>query len=132
MEKLMRTGDLIHRRTERSYYGNHYGVAVVWPDGRVDVVHRQKHNHGVIEPLEAFLKGFPLLRARPTPLSGAPAEQVVRRFNSFDAGEYDMLLNNCEHYAYAFSGHRPVLSDTDRRVLAIIALIAFISLFTFK
>jgi hypothetical protein len=128
----MQTGDLIHRRTERSLYGNHYGVAVVWPDGRIDVIHRQKHNHGVMEPIEKFLKGYQLMRSRPTPLTGAPPEQVERKFRNWDAGEYDMLLNNCEHYAYRFSGYDPWLTDTDRRVLAILVFMAALALWKFK
>jgi hypothetical protein len=128
----MQTGDLIHRKTNANDFGNHYGVAVVWPDGRVDVIHRQKHNNGVMEPLDAFLMGHPLLRSRPTPLTGAPPEQLVRRFHTFDAGEYNMLTNNCEHYAYRFSNRDYLLSDTDRRVLAVITFIAFMAIFTFK
>lgn len=124
----MQTGDLIHRRTERSYYGNHYGVAVVQPDDSVMVIHRQAHNHGVMEPIEDFLKGFPLLRVRPTPLSGAPADQVERKFRNFDAGGYNTLTNNCEHYAYRFSGYEPCFTDTDRRVYAALAALAVLTL----
>jgi hypothetical protein len=128
----MQTGDLIHRRTERDANGNHYGVAIVWPDGRVDVVHRQKGNNGVIQPLETFLKGFPLLRSNRTPLTGSPPEQLVRRFNQFEPGEYNLITNNCEHYAYRFSGYNPKLTDTDRRILAIIIFAAVIAITIIK
>ena len=118
----IRNGDLVWRRTEDSRFANHYGIAVHLPDG-LHVMHRQRHNGGVIEPLDVFLLGHRLRGSRPTKLTGRTPLELELRFAGTRAGDFNILTNNCEHWAYRYLEDRPTLTDTDMRVLLGIALV---------
>lgn len=118
---MIDNGDLVWRRTQRSQFANHYGIAV-WLPGGLHVIHRQRENYGVVEPMEKFLLGFNLRGSKPTPISGMSNTDLVKRFDDWDAGEFNIRFNNCEQYAYRFAklpNHSP---DTDRRSKFLIAL----------
>ena len=118
---MIANGDILWRRTEASSGANHYGIAVWLPKG-LHIIHRQKTNHGVVEPLDKFLMDFPLRGSKPTPISQSTTPDLIKRFDSWVAGPFDLLTNNCEQYAYRFakmSNHSP---DTNRRTLFLIAL----------
>lgn len=124
----MHTGDLIYRRTEQNPLYAHYGVVVVNDDGSIDVVHRQRSNGGVIQPLDMFLKGYPIRGTFASPSTGATAQQLRHRFNGTSAGTFHILFNNCEDYAYRFAGYDPVVSDTEASMFIALILVAVVYL----
>lgn len=118
---MISNGDLLWRRTEASTGANHYGIAVWLPRG-LHVIHRQKANDGVVEPMDKFLKGFQLRGSKRTPLSESSTSSLVQRFDNWLAGKFELATNNCEHYAYRFAGLRQYAPDTTRRTYFIIAI----------
>lgn len=115
-------GDIIWRRTEASSGANHYGIAVWMPQG-LHVIHRQRANDGVVEPIDKFLMGFRLRGSESTPLTHSTTPDLLKRFDNWYAGEFDLLTNNCEQYAYRFAGVSEYSPDTSRRFLFLISLI---------
>jgi hypothetical protein len=95
MRRPITNGDLLWRRTEDSPLGNHYGIAVHLPAG-LHVMHRQRHNGGVVQPLDVFLLGHPLRGQKPTRLTGQPADVLLARFERLNSGEFNIITNNCE------------------------------------
>lgn len=121
----IRNGDLLWRRTEDSPLASHYGIAVHLPNG-LHVMHRQRANGGVVEPLDRFLLGYPLRGSRPTKLTDTDTPDLLARFYAMQAGEFNIVTNNCEQWAYRYLGELPTFTDTDLRVLAGIGIITFI------
>jgi len=123
-------GDLLWRRTEATTGANHYGVAVWMPNG-LYVIHRQRNNYGVVETLDDFLMGFRLRGSERTPISHSSTKSLIYKFDNWFAGEFDILRNNCEQYAYRFAtvyNHSP---DTSRRTLFAISLIITLVIYFF-
>lgn len=126
----MNTGDLIYRRTEQNPIYDHYGVVVVNDDNSVDVIHRQRSNNGMIQPLATFLKGYSLGGTFASPSTGASAIALRQRFANTTAGPFHILFNNCEDYAYRFAGHKPLLSDTEASL--VIALMVVVGVYLIR
>jgi hypothetical protein len=120
----IRNGDLVWRRTEDSPLADHYGIAV-HTDSGLQVMHRQRNNGGVLQPLDSFLMGFPLRGYRSTHLSNTDTDLLLARFNSMTPGEFDILLNNCEQWTLRYLGTPNALSDTDIFVLLAIVVAVF-------
>lgn len=122
----IQNGDLVWRRTDASPLASHYGIAVHRPDG-LHVMHRQRHNGGVVQPMQTFLLGHPLRGSRSTRLTGQSTETLLERFERTSSGRFDIIANNCEQWAYRYIGELPTFTQTDLRMLAgIIAIVATI------
>jgi len=119
---MITNGNIVWRRTEASSSANHYGIAVWMPEG-LYVIHRQRSNDGVVEPIDKFLKGFKLRGSEKTPLSNRTTPELLKKFDNWNAGEFDLLTNNCEQYAYRFAGISNHSPDTTRRFLFLTSLI---------
>lgn len=120
MRRAITNGDLLWRQTTDSPLGNHYGVAV-YIDGNLHVMHRQRHNDSVLQPLDQFLLGHQLRGQKQTRLTGQPTDVLLARFERLKSAPFHIITNNCETWVYRYLNQWPTITHTDKRVLLGIA-----------